>query len=122
MLEIANDYQMPEALKGTILEGIVRAKVHELIGIRKKLPAVVLEGVLDRAPWIRSFTKALTAHAPAIIAEIKRASPSAGLIREDFDPVRIAQEYQDAGAAALSVAYQNSSAAQRFYNRSLSNS
>jgi indole-3-glycerol phosphate synthase len=103
MLEIANDYRVPEALKGTILEKIMHAKVHELIGIRKKLPAVSLEAVLDRAPHIRSFRHALTGPAPAIIAEIKKASPSAGLIREDFDPVGMANEYQNSGAAALSV-------------------
>ena len=103
MLEIANDYHVPESLKGTILEKIMHAKVHELIGARNKLPAIALESVLDRAADIRPFKRALTARTPAIIAEIKRASPSAGLIREDFDPVKIAQEYQNSGAAALSV-------------------
>jgi indole-3-glycerol phosphate synthase len=62
-----------------------------------------MENVLDRAPEIRSFRKALLGRTPAIIAEIKRASPSAGVIRQDFDPVKIAQEYRKAGAAALSV-------------------
>jgi indole-3-glycerol phosphate synthase len=103
MLEIANDYRVPEALKGTILETIMHSKVHELIGICKKLPASSLEAVLDRAPAIRSFRNALTVHTPAIVAEIKRSSPSAGLIREDFDPVQIAHECEDSGAAALSI-------------------
>jgi len=102
-LKTASDYVMPEAIKSTILEKIMHAKVHELIGARSKLPAICLESVLDRAPAVRSFKKALLSHAPAVIAEIKRASPSAGLICEDFDPMRIAKEYQDSGAAALSV-------------------
>jgi indole-3-glycerol phosphate synthase len=103
MLETACDYQVPESLKGTILDKIVCAKVHELIGIKKRLPAISMEGVLDRAPAIRSFKRALAAKVPAVIAEIKRASPSAGLIREEFDPVQIARQYQESGAAALSV-------------------
>jgi indole-3-glycerol phosphate synthase len=103
MPETAADYRLPEALKGTILEKIMYAKVHELIGARNKFPAVSLESVLDRAPEIRSFKRALDSHSPAIIAEIKKASPSAGLIRPDFDPVGIAREYQESGAAALSV-------------------
>jgi indole-3-glycerol phosphate synthase len=103
MLETANDYRLPEALKGTILETIMHAKVHELIGARNRFPAVSLESVLDRAPEVRSFTRALNARFPAIIAEIKKASPSAGLIRPDFDPSKIAEEYRKSGAAALSV-------------------
>jgi indole-3-glycerol phosphate synthase len=97
------DYQLPEALKGTILEKIMQFKVHEILGAQNKLPAVSMESVLDRAPEIRSFKKALTSRNPAIIAEIKKASPSSGLIRKDFDPENIAREYQASGAAAISV-------------------
>ncbi|HTY62420.1 MAG TPA: indole-3-glycerol phosphate synthase TrpC [Acidobacteriota bacterium] len=103
MWKNASEYRLPAALKGTILEQIVNAKVQELIGIKDKLPAVALEAVLDRVPEIRSIRSALMSHAPAVIAEIKRASPSAGLIRGDFDPAKIAKEYSTSGAAALSV-------------------
>jgi indole-3-glycerol phosphate synthase len=103
MLETASDYRLPEDLKGTILEKIMHAKAHELIGARKRLSAFCLENVLDRAPEIRPFKKILMSHAPAVIAEVKKASPSAGVIREDFDPVMIAREYENSGAAALSV-------------------
>ncbi len=102
-LQTSLDYRLPDPLRDTILEKIMHDKVRELIAARQKLPAVSIESVLDRAPAIRSFRKALARHRPAIIAEIKRASPSAGLIRKDFDPESIAREYQDAGAAAVSV-------------------
>jgi len=102
-LQTALDYRLPDPLRDSILEKIMQDKVRELIAARQKLPAVSIESVLDRAPVIRSFKKALARHRPAIIAEIKRASPSAGLIRKDFDPESIAREYQDAGAAAVSV-------------------
>ena len=48
MLETVNDYRLPEALKGTILEKIMRAKVYELIGARKAFPAVSIENSLNR--------------------------------------------------------------------------
>jgi indole-3-glycerol phosphate synthase len=97
-----DDYQLPEALENTILEKIMHSKVHEILGAQKKFPAAAMESALDRAPEVRSFKKALS-RKPAIIAEIKKASPSAGLIRKDFDPEKIAREYQASGAAAISV-------------------
>lgn len=103
MFKTLSDYQLPSALKGTVLEKITRAKVQELIGAENRLPAASLESVLDRAPEIRSFKRALVSRAPAIIAEIKKASPSAGVIREDFDPVALGRAYQKSGAAAISV-------------------
>jgi len=103
MLRDASDYRLPEALRGTILETIAHTKVLEFIAARKKLPAESMESVLDRAPVVRPLKDALARRTPAIIAEIKRTSPSAGPIRSDFDPVKIAREYQDAGAAAISV-------------------
>ena len=51
----------------------------------------------------RDFRRSLAERAPAIIAEIKKASPSKGLLAQNFDPVRLAREYQAGGAAALSV-------------------
>jgi indole-3-glycerol phosphate synthase len=51
----------------------------------------------------RDFRDALSAHVPAVIAEIKKVSPSKGLLSADFQPARQAREYQEGGAAALSV-------------------
>jgi indole-3-glycerol phosphate synthase len=51
----------------------------------------------------RGFRAGLLRRSPAIVAEIKRASPSRGVLREDFDPAGLAQEYERGGAAAISV-------------------
>jgi indole-3-glycerol phosphate synthase len=103
MLQTASDYRVPEAIKGTILEKIMQVKVHELIGAMKKFPALAIQNAIGNAPEVRPFKRSLARRSPAVIAEIKKASPSAGVIRKDFDPVAIAREYEHSGAAALSV-------------------
>jgi indole-3-glycerol phosphate synthase len=96
-------YEVPQAIKGTILEQIVETKLHEILGAKQKFPAASLRMAMDRAPVVRSFRKSILRKSPALIAEIKRRSPSAGILRRDFDPAGIAREYEDAGAAAISV-------------------
>jgi indole-3-glycerol phosphate synthase len=88
----------------TILDRIVSYKREEVASAR----AVVPEGELMRrirdARPVRDFRSALvSAPGVAVIAEVKKASPSAGLIRADFDPVAIARTYAENGAACISV-------------------
>jgi indole-3-glycerol phosphate synthase len=104
MIQTASDYRLPKDLEGTILEKIVWTKIREVAAMRKLFPAASIEGALERAPQARSLKNALVSgRAPAFIAEIKKASPSAGVLREDFDPIAIARQYRQAGAAAISV-------------------
>lgn len=103
MLRSVSDYHLPDELRGTILEAIAYAKVKELLGTTKKFPAQSLKMALGRPAEVRSFRKALEKKSPAIIAEIKKASPSAGLLSQNFDPLALALEYQAGGAAAISV-------------------
>jgi indole-3-glycerol phosphate synthase len=83
----------------SILERIVAAKREEIAAAKRRLPKVGLDGV----PAVRDFVGALRAKQPAVIAEVKRASPSKGLLRADFRPEEIARSYEKAGAACLSV-------------------
>jgi indole-3-glycerol phosphate synthase len=83
----------------TILERILAAKRAEVEAAKKAVPAIALDG----APPVRDFVGALRAKRPAVIAEIKRASPSKGLLRQDFSPAAIAKSYEKAGAACMSV-------------------
>lgn len=84
-----------------ILARIVAHKRDQLAGIARR--RVELERrALNRAP-ARDFRTALIANPPAIIAEIKKASPSKGVLAEDFDPEAIARAYAAGGAATLSV-------------------
>lgn len=89
-----------------ILDEILRCKREELEARRAATPLRELEArAADAAPPV-DFAGALGRRPnglPAVIAEVKKASPSKGIIRRDFEPVAIARAYQSAGAAAISV-------------------
>jgi len=87
----------------SILERILAAKRAEVATARKKLPEEEMRRRAGAAPAVRDFVGALRAKRPAVIAEIKRASPSKGLLRADFDPAVIARSYEKGGAACMSV-------------------
>ena len=88
----------------TVLDKIV-AKKHEEIAAAKEAVAIEsLREQLQDAPPVRSFFDALAADGPIkLIAEVKKASPSKGIIREDFHPVEIAKTYAAHGATCISV-------------------
>jgi len=87
-----------------ILAEIVARKRLEIDEARRLRPAAELEAQLPGAPAVRDFVAALRAAAGiGLIAEVKKASPSAGVIRADFDPVHIAETYHQHGAACISV-------------------
>jgi indole-3-glycerol phosphate synthase len=86
-----------------ILDDIVRAKREDLAAAKAQTPVSALQQrPLFRAAR-RDFAAALRSRRRAIIAEVKKASPSKGVIRDDFDPVAIATAYEGGGAAAISV-------------------
>lgn len=88
----------------TILDKIVAAKRTEIERAKSARPIEELRARLVDAPAVRDFFGALAAEGPIkLIAEVKKASPSAGLIREDFDPVAIAKTYDAHGATCISV-------------------
>ncbi len=87
----------------TILDTIVERKREEIVAARAACPVVELEARVADAPPPRGFVQAIRQTAAvALIAEVKKASPSAGLIRADFDPVGLARSYAEAGATCIS--------------------
>lgn len=90
-------------IKNTILGKIVERKHEEFADRLKKYSLKDVEELAKVATPVRGFAQALGQKRPAVIAEIKKASPSKGIIRENFNPAEIAQQYEDAGAACLSV-------------------
>ncbi|MBE9230704.1 indole-3-glycerol phosphate synthase TrpC [Cuspidothrix issatschenkoi LEGE 03284] len=93
------------AAPNNILEEIVWQKETEVEQMREKLPLRELQTQALSAPPVRDFIGALRQGktTPALIAEVKKASPSKGVFRADFDPVAIALSYQAGGASCLSV-------------------
>ncbi len=93
-----------------ILENIVSHKRNELAQFKSRQPLNILKDTIRELPPTRDLKKALlkssspnTSERISIIAEVKKASPSRGVIRSDFNPVEIAMEYQENGAVAISV-------------------
>lgn len=87
-----------------VLAKIVEQKWKEIGAARAAVPESRLQEQLSAAPPVRDFAAALRdGPGTRVIAEVKKASPSAGLIRADFEPVEIAQTYERHGAACISV-------------------
>jgi indole-3-glycerol phosphate synthase len=108
--EIAVDFVRFQAMVSdleplNILEEIVWQKEKEITQQREKTPLLDLQKQIANLPPTKDFVGALKQGKtqPALIAEVKKASPSKGVLREDFDAVTIAQSYQSGGASCLSV-------------------
>jgi indole-3-glycerol phosphate synthase len=87
----------------SVLQRILEVKRGEIAAAKQHSPLSSIENRAHAAPPVRDFVAALRARKPAVIAEIKKASPSRGVLRADFDPAAIAQSYEKAGAACISV-------------------
>jgi len=90
----------------TFLDEIIQHKRHEVAERKQRVTVESLKETISSLGRPRNFFGAVTGKGPYrvnLIAEVKKASPSAGVIRADFDPVKIAQAYEAAGASALSV-------------------
>ena len=97
---------MPDGEPRNILEKIVWHKETEVERERERVSLQELQRQIKALPPTKGFIDALRQQAdrrPAIIAEVKKASPSKGVIRPDFDPVVIARSYESGGATCLSV-------------------
>ncbi len=99
--------KVPDAEPRNILEKIVWHKETEVTRQKEQVPLQDLQQQAQGLPETKGFGRALRRQAslqsPAIIAEVKKASPSKGIIREDFDPVAIARSYASGQATCLSV-------------------
>ncbi len=90
-----------------ILQRILQRKIEEIVAASERLPLRQLQAQVVGAPLARGFVEALdkriTEGQAAVIAEIKKASPSRGILRDPFDPAAIACSYEKGGAACLSI-------------------
>src|SRR5580704_10062599 len=92
-----------ETKSGTVLDRIIEARRAAIAHRKKTVPETVLRFGAKHAKPVRDFAAALTRDSLNVIAELKKASPSRGLIRADFDPVALGKSLEAGGAAALSV-------------------
>lgn len=88
---------------GTILDRILAHKVEEVAAAKTQVPEAALLAQIASSPAPCDFVAALQRETVALIAEVKKASPSKGVFVEDFDPVAIAVTYAQHGAATISV-------------------
>ena len=102
-----NEARLNDRLLNDVLRAILRRKVEEVAERSARVPLAELSARAADAPPTRGFAAAVAAKIAtgqsAVIAEVKKASPSKGVIRADFDPAAIARSYETGGAACLSV-------------------
>lgn len=101
---------------GTVLDRILEARRASVDHRKRVLPETALKYGVKAAPPVRDFASALSRDAINVLAELKPASPSRGVIREPFDAIALAKELEKAGAAALSVLTE-----EEFFHGSLKN-
>lgn len=101
---------------GTVLDRILEARRASVDHRKKVLPLTALKYGVKAAPPVRDFATALSRDSMNILAELKPASPSRGVIRDPFDAVSLAKSLEGAGAAALSVLTE-----EEFFHGSLKN-
>src|ERR1700739_1402642 len=92
-----------ETKSGTVLDRIIEARRVAIAHRKKSVPETALRFGVKHGQPVRDFAASLTRGSLNVIAELKKASPSRGLIRADFDPAALAKGFEAAGAAALSV-------------------
>lgn len=92
-----------ETKSGTVLDRIIEARRAAIAHRKKSVPETALRFGVKHSKPVRDFAAALTRDSLNVISELKKASPSRGLIRADFEPVSLAKSLEAAGAAAISV-------------------
>src|SRR5579864_1407237 len=100
---LGGDTMAAETKSGTVLDRIIEARRAAIAHRKKSVPETALRFGVKHAKPVRDFAAALARESLNVIAELKKASPSRGVIRADFDPVSLARTLEAAGATALSV-------------------
>jgi indole-3-glycerol phosphate synthase len=90
-------------MAGTLLDEILTARRRRLTIARQRMPLIMLKKALETQRVARDFAAAISSRGLQVIAEMKQASPSRGVLRKEYRPRELAQGYEAGGAAALSV-------------------